>query len=113
MFANGYAPYMMYIAWILCYSLGGGMAMVYFSKKQCDISYALYFRMVFLPCIVITAAMVQSGALSLFYFESSIYRSAITFFLTTLGLVLSMLMVMSDNEKKIIVSLLKELRNNT
>lgn len=108
LFSNGYPPYVMYISWIVLYSICGGIAMVYYSKHLCNISYGMFLQKVLLPCIVMTSAMLIAGDLSMVYIEPSLTRIAITFTLTTVGLVISLLILMSNEEKQVFMELLSK-----
>lgn len=105
MFTIGLPPYMMYVAWILCYSICGGLAMVYFVKHLCEIPYMMYMRMVLLPCITISLVMSLLGFISTSMMQPSYGRIVITLVMTTSGLIVSMALVMSKYEREVIRSL--------
>lgn len=105
MFTLGFPPYMMYVAWILCYSICGGLAMVYFARHLCKIPYMMYLRMVLLPCITISSVMSLFGIVSTSMMQPSYGRIVITLVMTTIGLIVSMALVMSKYEREVIKSL--------
>ena len=104
MFTKGLPPYMMYVAWIFCYSICGGLVMVYFAKHLCEIPYVMYLRMVLLPCITIFSIMALFGFASTSLMQPSYGRIAFTLLMTSLGLIVSMVLVMSKYEREVIKS---------
>lgn len=44
----------MYIAWISCWSIIGGVVKLYYCNKLCGLSYKEFFTAVFSPCLIIT-----------------------------------------------------------
>ena len=53
-FKLDFAPYWMYIAWISCWSIIGGVVKLYYCNKLCGLSYKEFFTAVFSPCLIIT-----------------------------------------------------------
>lgn len=102
MFTTGLPPYMMYVAWILCYSICGGLAMVHFAKHLCEIPYMMYLRMVLLPCFTIFSVMALFGFASTSIMQPSYGRIVFTLLMTTSGLIVSMALVMSKYEREMI-----------
>lgn len=107
LFSKGYPPYVMYVTWILCYSVGGGVSLVYYSKHLCVIPYNMFFKIVFLPCVVMLIFMLLSGSISSILIPTSYFRILITFTLTTIGLLGAFLMFISNVERLYLTNLLK------
>lgn len=61
-FEIGAPPYWLYIIWILCWSILGGIVSIIFSKKMVDISFTIYTKQVLFPCFMVTVLSL------LFYF---------------------------------------------
>lgn len=82
LFHWGYPPYYLYVTWIICWSIVGGIIVLYFAHKKCDLSYLTYFKNVLLPTFVISVLMVGVGILISLLMEEGMLR-LITIGLTT------------------------------
>ncbi len=82
LFHWGYPPYYLYVTWIICWSIAGGIIVLYFAHKKCSLSYFTYFRNVLIPTLIISALMVGVGILVSLLMEEGFLR-LITIGLTT------------------------------
>jgi hypothetical protein len=53
LFYFNYPPYFLYIVWIVCWSILGGIVALYFSCKNLNMSYDQYIKLVLIPCSLI------------------------------------------------------------
>lgn len=54
LFINDYEAYWAIVCWIIWYSIGGGIINLYFSRKNIKLSLRHYFKIVLLPCLIVT-----------------------------------------------------------
>ena len=53
LFYLGFPPYSMYIVWIFCWGVLNGAIRVIFAKIKCKLSIRVYFKEVFVPCLIL------------------------------------------------------------
>lgn len=61
LFHYNYEPYWLYIVWIFCWSIVGGILDVYYSMKLVGLSLQLYLKDVFLPSIIVSIITILAG----------------------------------------------------
>lgn len=113
LFSLGYPPYYMYVVWIFFYSLLGGIVMVYYSKRICLIPYSQFINKVIRPCLVVTIMMIVFGAIPISQLPSSFMRVILTTLLTTMGMIISMMIFMSNLEKRIFRDIYLKVRSTS
>lgn len=107
-----YPPYYMYVAWILCNGIIGGLFSIYFFHKKCNVNYATYTREVLLPCLLFTVIIVGSGILPSYFLTEGIVRLGITLTTTILfSLVTLWCLVLNNEEKKTTQELISIIKN--
>ncbi len=104
-------PYTMYLAWIACGSILGSITLLYYSCKLCSVTYDQFFKIVLVPCLVIAIVMFVIGIIPSMIAEPSFFRLLMTGFLTTIGMIIPMSLVISDREKKMINQFSKSITN--
>lgn len=82
-FYFNFPPYIMYIIWICCGGILGGLLSLYYVRKWCLLKYANYFRVVLFPCVVITCIMFVFGYIPKTVLSPSFARLVLTILLTT------------------------------
>lgn len=105
-FSKNYPPYSMYLIWILCWEVLGGMTIMYFAKKQIGLSFRFYCKEMLFPCALISAVTI-----ALLYFiqnQSSLFVNLVgiaSYFI--LFIILSWILALQKKEKTMIVSLIQ------
>jgi len=111
LFYMGFAPYYLYITWIFCWGIMGGIVTLYFSNKQCGLSYLKYFKVVVKPDLLLSSIMLLSGLLPVVFMEQSFVRLCIVIAITSAAFILSnWLLILSDMEKKFISGLFLKIK---
>lgn len=95
----------MYIVWILCGGVLGGLISLYYSHQLCGLKYRDYINIVLYPCIIPTIIIVLIGYLPQFIFTQSYLRLCITITTTSICFVIINWKLLSSEEKKIITEL--------
>lgn len=54
LFYFGFQPYWLYIIWILCWSVFGGLISIFFCRNLIGITFRFYFKQVFIPCFCVS-----------------------------------------------------------
>lgn len=52
-FYMGASPYWMYVFWIFCWSILGGIVKIYYANKKCNLSLKNFTRNALIPCLII------------------------------------------------------------
>lgn len=104
-FSNDYPPYSMYLIWILCWEVLGGVTIMYYAKKQIGLSLRFYSKEMLVPC-----ALISAGSIALLYFvqnQSSLLINLVGITLYfILFIILSWILALQKKEKTMIVSLI-------
>lgn len=102
-----FPPYILYIVWILFWSVLGGLTIIYFCKKLIGLEYKWYIINVTVPCLAVS--IIPSTILylsdSYFCFSFSEIFSVFTFVLTYI--IISWEYVLKSQEKKAIYEFMK------
>lgn len=112
-FKLGFPPYYLYLIWILCWSIFGGMVSLYFSNSQCGLSYNMYIKRVFVPTFCIGVGMFVSGVTISLLKDESFVRLLMVFAVTSLSCILIYrTCFISVQEKRIFRSLYEIIKVN-
>lgn len=104
-FWQGAPPYILYIFWISCWGIAGGVVILRFTKKKCGLSYRKYFNSVFVPCVGTLVMSFGCGLLPLFILSPSFLRIILVAFACASGFLLSYYFIfMSRDEKHYLAS---------
>lgn len=103
LFYFNYPPYVLYIVWILCWSILGGIAVVHFCNKLIELKYTWYIKNVITPCSVVSIIPLLVLILCNTYirFKSSEIISVISFAITYL--IVSWNCVLNKKEKNALI----------
>ena len=106
----GFPPYTMYIIWILFWGVVGAFIVLYFAKKNYDLSISEYFKRVFFPCFSLFLVSALAGSVPLFIMEGNFLRLIIVGITTSLVFLLFLWYVALDYmEKELIVSIIRKM----
>lgn len=93
------SPYWTYIPMIIVGSIGGGIVIMYYSNKFCQISTTLYFKRVLCPIILVGSMMFISGHIVVSMIEESALRLILTCCITTIALSVFTFLSMKKQER--------------
>lgn len=99
-FSYGYEAYWLYIFWISCWCIVGGIVALYFCHKQCSLSYKRYFHVVILPVTICTAVSYFSGKIITSFMSEGLLRLAIVAAITIMMLLCSYWFFGTDKREK-------------
>lgn len=100
-----FPPYTMYIIWILCGGVLGGLISLYYSHQLCGLKYRDYINIVLYPCIIPTIIIVLIGYFPQLIFSQSYLRLCMTIATTSICFIIINWKLLSPEEKKIITEL--------
>ncbi len=103
-----FPPYTMYIIWILCGGVLGGLISLYFSHRLCGLKYRDYINTVLYPCIIPTIIIALIGYFPQLIFSESYLRLCITLVTTSICFIIINWKLLSSEEKKIITGLIQK-----
>ena len=110
-FSLNYPPYFMYIVWITCWGVFGGLTILFFSHINCGLNYAQYFKSVLVPSIATIAMMILIGFIPTLIMSSGFLRLITIMILTTISFVSTyLLFFITQNEKHIMVNIIMVVR---
>lgn len=105
----GFPPYTMYIIWILIWAVGGAFIVLYFAKKNYDLSIREYVKKVLLPCFYQFSITIIVGSIPLFIMDSSFIRLVLIGVLTSSAFLVSLWFISLDYmEKELVASLIQK-----
>lgn len=111
-FLRGFPPYFMYLTLIFSWGLLKGAAILYYMKKNCDLSIKSYFQIVFLPSATTSIFMYSSGIiLSGMIPESFLRLVTVSIFILLVFVLLQLLFFVTKDEIRILKSLIEKVRN--
>lgn len=109
-FSIGAPPYWLYIIWILCWSILGGIISIYFSKKMVNISLKTYYKQVLFPCLIVTILSILFYIIitlilnkTLFHQIASIILESICYF------ILGWYLILQKKERTVIIQIFKNI----
>lgn len=105
-FLYGLPPYSMYIIWILCGGVFGGIVGLYYAKKLCNMSISLFVKSVLIPCMLISLSMTVGGFIVNNIFSPSLVRLFITMVTTSLLMIVTSVILSTREERTIFLSFL-------
>lgn len=107
-FYIGGGPIWLYIPMIVVWAIGGNIVIVYYAEKKCGLEISKYIKKVVLPLLGTAIIMLLFGAVSFIELKTGFLRLIITCIATTLGMILSaLLIVVTKEEKTIVLNLIK------
>ena len=110
-FHFGGGPIWLYIPMIVFWAIGGDVVIIYYAVKKCLLNLTEYLSNVCRPIIIINIGMVCGGLIPIFSMKSSFYRLILTFIVTTISMVISLLLVgLNDSEKNILRNLARKVK---
>lgn len=105
-FSSDYPPYSMYLIWILCWEVFGGMTIMYYAKKQIGLSLRFYCKEMLVPCVLISTVTIAL----LFFIKNQpsplINLVGLTLYFS-LFIILSWILALQKQEKTMIVSFIQ------
>ncbi|WP_418878242.1 MATE family efflux transporter [Xylanibacter rarus] len=112
LFRFDFAPYWMYVVWISCWSILGGILKLFYCKRLCGLSYKEYLTAVFIPCMVITIIVFCAGYMVNCLFEEGLIRLVCVCLTTTIVFILvGWKLILTKDEKYVIMNILNKFRN--
>ena len=109
-FSLGFPPYYLYIIWILVGGIISGGVCVYFAKLKCGLKISDFMHKVFYPSVIPTIGMLVTGATLVYWLQESFPRLLFVTGMTSISFVIIVYTTMEENEKSMIVSLIKLLK---
>lgn len=106
LFSYNFAPYWLYITWIICWGIAEGILIIFYAHKLCNLQYKEYLNIVFKPCILITLCATLIGYIPIILLESTLLRLFITFICSTIGFIYLFSQTLSKEERHIFKSLI-------
>lgn len=108
-FSYNLAPYWLYIFWIICWGILNGIVIIYFAKKQCNLSIKTYIHTVSNPCIILSIAVLCIGIIPSIFLSESFFRLLFTIILCSFTFIITFWLSLNRKEKATI----QELYNKT
>lgn len=108
LFKNNFAPYWMYIVWIICWSILGGFVSIIFAHKKVNLSYKRYTNEIIIPAIIVGC----TTTLLYHFLENIINTRIISLILIVLYyMLLSFLLLFHKNERNQLIMLITNITN--
>lgn len=108
-FSYNLAPYWLYIFWIICWGILNGVVIIYFAKKQCNLSINKYLQTVSIPCFILSLSVLCIGIIPSIFLPESFLRLLITIILCAFIFIITFWLTLGNKER---ISI-KELYNTT
>ncbi len=102
-FEWGYPPYYLYIVSIICWGILGGIVVLYFAHKKCNLSYVAYFNKVLLPSICLSLLVFGTGELVSVFMSTSFIRLIAVCLATGLSFLTIYSLIFMSNEEKFLI----------
>ncbi len=110
-FEYDYPPYTMYLVWIVCWSILGGMTVIYYGHEYVGIDALFYIRKIILPCLF---TLLTSGSIleAFIYYTNSwiFYIFALVLFFGIFG-TLTWFLIINKEERASIKTIMANYRN--
>jgi O-antigen/teichoic acid export membrane protein len=107
LFKFGLPPYYMYVVWIITWGGFGGWLLVYFSKKNCNLAYSDFLKVVLIPNVILIFVMVLPSFILIHLMESNFSRFILVSTVSSVALLTSFLTFYATlSEKKTILNVL-------
>jgi O-antigen/teichoic acid export membrane protein len=111
-FYLGFSPYFMYIVWIACWSILGGIVSVYFAKINCGLSIKDFIKQVIIPCTCLFSIVYGLSTLPYLILQAGILRFICICVVSCISFILlSWRLALNEIEKKALRNLKTSLRN--
>lgn len=111
LFKFNFAPYWMYIVWISCWSIIGGGLKLYYCNKLCNLSYKVFFYVVFFPCLTISILTFFIGVVVHQLLDESLLRLLLVCISTSLMfLIVGWRIVLTPEEKVLILKIVNKIK---
>ncbi|MBD1431740.1 hypothetical protein H8B06_02795 [Sphingobacterium sp. DN00404] len=111
-FYFGMPPYMLYVGWIICWSILGGGVALFFAQRNCGLPLSDYFKFVFFPCVTIALLNFVSLSFVVYVFSEGWLR---LIFVLIISLILNILLVfrvgMNIHERSLVRKMIKQKSN--
>lgn len=105
-FNYGLPPYWLYIFWIICWGILNGLVIIYFAKKQCQLSIKEYMNVVIKPSIVFSLLVSSFGIIPSIFLSESFTRLIITIIICATIFIFTFWISSNKNEKIAITNIL-------
>lgn len=109
-FYFGLPPYTMYVVWILCGGVLGGLLALYYAKKLCNMRMIFYFKEVLIPCIGTTSLMCVGAFVVASIYSPSFIRLFLLSIVTTMLMVMSLLVFSTKDERIMMNAIYKKIK---
>lgn len=103
LFLYNFAPYWMYIVWICCWSILGGLVKLYYCNKLCGLSYKDFFNEVFFPCLIITILTFSIGTVVSNLLDEGLIRLFFVCISTSFMFLLTGWRIVLTQEEKVLI----------
>ncbi len=107
LFYYNYAPYWMYIIWMICWSCIGGGILLIFCNRLVNLSIKTYSKTVLLPCLINWIIIYYIGHQALLLNKHTIYIIAISLACVIVYILISWFSNFNNREREIVSQLLK------
>lgn len=97
----GFKPYWHYIVMIGVMTMGKNLMVFYLCSKYCYLKAADYLKTVLIPCAIVVSVAALSGCL-VFFMKDGFLGLIVCGLLTSLGFVLSFMLVIGNEEKRMV-----------
>lgn len=104
LFSYGFAPYWMYVNWILFWGVFLGILSLMTSKRLCGLSIRQYLKAVFYPCMIITIICMVIILIIHYLLDEGFIRLIIVFISSMFTLIVSWWYVVATAQEKEVVS---------
>lgn len=103
LFSYDFAPYWMYVSWILCWGVFLGIFSLIISNRKCDLSIKQYLKVVLYPCIIITISCFTIAFVLHFLLEESLLRLVLVSISSIITLLISWWYITATRQEKEVV----------
>lgn len=110
-FSFGYPPYTMYIVWIICGGILGGVLHVHYSKKLCRMPIFVYIKSVLIPCLFITFIMCIGECIVLNYLQPSPLRLFFSVITTTFLFIITIICFATQEERLLVKNIIHKIKS--
>lgn len=104
LFSYDFAPYWMYVSWILCWGVFLGIFSLIISKRKCGLSIKRYLKVVLYPCIIITITCFAIAFVLHFLLDEGFLRLVIVSISSIITLIISWWYITATTQEKEVVS---------
>lgn len=107
-----FQPYWLYITWIFCWGILGGFLIIYYAHKKCGLRYNIFIYKTAIPCISNSILISIFGFIIVNIMPSSLNRLLCTIAVCCIVFILSLLLQITKEEKKVLTSLLNKIKKH-